>query len=95
MHPEKTPTSAYPRPINTRDSCKLAMAEGPTKKKIIPDKRAESINVTRLSTFDGILLVIKLEVMKNAGQMAKNKPIYIVFRLNSVSLSAKMGSMSA
>ena len=95
MKPENTPTSDWPIPMRTSESLKLTTMEGPIKKKIIPDKSVESISGTRLSTLFGKCFAIWLDVKKKVGQMAKKIPIYIDVRLKSVSLSARMGSISA
>lgn len=95
MHPEKIPTRAYPIPMSTIDSGRSTVFEGPTKRKATADRRAESINVTRLSTFFGKCCTIRIEVKKNEGQMAKKIPICMGVRLNSVNLIAKMGSIRA
>ena len=82
-------------PMRMSESLKLTTMEGPIKKKIIPDKSVDSIRGTRLSTLFGKCFAIWLEVKKKVGQMAKKIPIYIDVRLKSVSLSARMGSISA
>ena len=75
MQPENTPTRAYPIPIITTDSGRFTISEGPTKKKDNAEKKAESIKVTRLSTFVGRCWTARLDVMKKVGQMVKKIPI--------------------
>ena len=95
MNPENTPTSDWPMPMRISESLKLTIMDGPIKKKIIPDKSVESISGTRLSTLFGKFFAIWLEIKKNDGQIAKKIPICIDDRSKSVSLSARIGSMSA
>ena len=95
MNPDAKPTSDWPMPIRTRDSLKLTIKDGPIKKKSIPDKSAESISGTRLSTLGGKCLAIIHDVRKKVGQIARKIPIYSEERLKSVNLSARIGSMSA
>ena len=87
------PTRAQPIPMTTSESPKWSSSEGPTQRKPMQNITEASIIRTRLSIFLGMYCTRMLNGMQKHGNIAKNRPICIVFNPFSTSRGATIGSI--